>query len=102
MFDRIKLKLPQIKNSTVILTRPDFSIKDLNSSNFFYHEWESNMEKSIKSKKIAQCTFDGLGEDYRLPEIYYRNYKNIKKISYKNSMSIYKPSRLMVMNLFLK
>lgn len=74
MFDRIKLKLPQIKNSTVILTRPDFSIKDLNSSNFFITSGTQTWKK-YQVKKIAQCTFDGLGEDYRLPEIYYRNYK---------------------------
>ena len=35
MFSRIELKLPKIKNSTVILTRPDFSIKELNNNNFF-------------------------------------------------------------------
>ena len=60
------------------------------------------MEKSIKSKKIAQCTFDGLGEDYRLPEIYYRNYKNIKKLVIKIVCRSTKLSKLMVMNLFLK
>ena len=94
MFDRIKLKLPQIKNSTVILTRPDFSIKDLNSSNFFITSGTQTWKKLSSQKKIAQCTFDGLGEDYRLPEIYYRNYKNIKKISYKNSISIYKTKQI--------
>ena len=51
MFDRIKLKLPQIKNSTVILTRPDFSIKDLNSSNFLSRVGLKH-GKSIKSKKL--------------------------------------------------
>ena len=94
MFDRIKLKLPKIKNSTIILTRPDFSIKELNSRNFFITSGIQTWKKVSSQKKIAQCTFDGLGEDYRLPEIYYRNYKNIKKISYKNSMSFYKTKQI--------
>ena len=94
MFDRIKLKLPKIKNSTIIITRPDFLIKDLNSNNFFITSGTQTWKKVSSQKKISQCTFDGLGEDYRLPEIYYRNYKNIKKISYKNSMSIYKSNQI--------
>ena len=94
MFDRVKLKLPKIKNSTVILTRPDFSIKELNASNFFITSGTQTWKKVSSQKKIVQCTFDGLGEDYRLPEIYYRNYKNIKKISYKNSISIYKTKKI--------
>ena len=94
MFTRIELKLPKIKNSTVILTRPDFSIKKLNNNNFFITSGIQTWKRVSREKKIAQCTFDGLGEDYRLPEIYYRNYKNIKKITYKNSMSIYKTKQI--------
>ena len=89
MFSRIELKLPKIKNSTIILTRPDFSIKELNNNNFFITSGTQTWKEIAREKKIPQCTFDGLGEDYRLPEIYYRNYKNIKKIAYKKSMSIY-------------
>ena len=94
MFSRIELKLPKIKNSTVILTRPDFSIKELNNNNFFITSGVQTWKRVSREKKIAQCTFDGLGEDYRLPEIYYRNYKNIKKITYKNSMSFYKTKQI--------
>lgn len=94
MFSRIELKLPKIKNSTIILTRPDFSIKELNNNNFFITSGTQTWKKIAREKKIAQCSFDGLGEDYRLPEIYYRNYKNIKKITYKKSMSIYKTKQI--------
>lgn len=94
MFSRIELKLPKIKNSTIILTRPDFSIKDLNNNNFFITSGIQTWKRVAKENKIAQCSFDGLGEDYRLPEIYYRNYKNIKKITYKKSMSIYKTKQI--------
>ncbi len=94
MFSRIELKLPKIKNFTVILTRPDFSIKELNNNNFFITSGIQTWKRVSREKKIAQCTFDGLGEDYRLPEIYYRNYKNIKKITYKNSMSFYKTKQI--------
>jgi len=94
MFSRIELKLPKIKNSTIILTRPDFSIKELNNNNFFITSGTQTWKKISRENKIAQCTFDGLGEDYRLPEIYYRNYKNIKKITYKKSMSIYKTKQI--------
>ena len=94
MFSRIELKLPKIKNFTVILTRPDFSIKELNNNNFFITSGVQTWKRVSRKKKIPQCTFDGLGEDYRLPEIYYRNYKNIKKITYKNSMSFYKTKQI--------
>ena len=94
MFSRIELKLPEIKNSTVILTRPDFSIRELNNNNFFITSGTQTWRRVARENIIAQCTFDGLGEDYRLPELYYRNYKNIKKITYKKSMSIYKTRQI--------
>ena len=94
MFSRIELKLPEIKNSTVILTRPDFSIRELDNNNFFITSGTQTWRRVAREKKIAQCTFDGLGEDYRFPELYYRNYKNIKKITYKKSMSIYKTRQI--------
>ena len=62
MFSRIELKLPKIKNSTIILTRPDFSIKDLNNNNFFITSGIQTWKRVAKESKIAQCSFDGLGK----------------------------------------
>ena len=70
------------------------NIKDYQMFDRIITSGTQTWKKVSSQKKIAQCTFDGLGEDYRLPEIYYRNYKNIKKISYKNSMSIYKTKQI--------
>ena len=42
------------ENSTIILTRPDFSIKDLNSSNFFITSGTQTWKKVSSQKKIAQ------------------------------------------------
>ena len=51
-------------------------------------------EKLQKKNKIPQCSFDGLGEDYRPPELYYRKFRNIKKITYKDSLSTYKTKQI--------
>lgn len=94
MFTRSICKLPKIKNCTVILTRPDFSLKSLNKNNFYVSSGVQTWVNVSKSGSMVQATFDGLGEDYRFPELYYRNFKPIKKITYKNSLSLYKTKQI--------
>ena len=94
MFQRKELKLPKMKNNTLILTRPDFSIDSLNNANFFITSGIQTWRKIAIKNKIPQCSFDGLGEDYRLPELYYRKFRNIKKITYKDSLSTYKTKQI--------
>lgn len=94
MFEREIVKLPSISKSTVVLTRPDFSIKQINKNNYFISSGVQTWRKLSKQKIFLQSSFDGLGEDYRFPEKYYRKYLPIKKITYKNSPSTYSSKQI--------
>jgi len=94
MFDRQTSKLPRINKSTVILTRPDFNIKQLNKNNYFISSGVQTWHRLAKQNIFLQSSFDGLGEDYRFPEKHYRSFVPIKKITYKNSISTYKTKQI--------
>ena len=94
MFSRQLSKLPKISRSTVILTRPDFNVKELNKNNYFISSGVQTWQKLAKKNIFLQSSFDGLGEDYRFPENHYRQFKSVKKITYKNSVSTYKTQQV--------